>query len=29
MQQSYRNFVELCEAKEKETGEPVLIIARY
>lgn len=27
--QSYRDFVALCEQKEKETGEPVLIIANY
>jgi hypothetical protein len=27
--QSYRDFVSLCERKEKETGEPVLIIASY
>jgi hypothetical protein len=27
--QSFRDFVALCEAKEKETGEPVLIIASY
>jgi hypothetical protein len=27
--QSLRDFVALCEAKEKETGEPVSIIASY
>ena len=27
--QSYREFVALCEEKEKETGEPVLFIASY
>ena len=27
--QSYRDFVALCEQKEDETGEPVLIIASY
>ncbi len=26
---SYRDFVELCERKEAETGEPCLIIASY
>jgi hypothetical protein len=29
VKQSYVNFVELCEAKERETGEPVLIIASF
>ena len=29
MKQSYRDFVALCEEKEKETGEPVLVIASY
>lgn len=29
VQQSYRDFVALCERKEAETGEPVLIIASY
>jgi hypothetical protein len=29
VKQSLRDFVALCEAKEKETGEPVLIIASY
>jgi hypothetical protein len=29
MKQSYREFVALCEEKEKETGEPVLVIASY
>lgn len=28
-QQSFRDFVALCEQKEKETGEPVLVIASY
>ena len=27
--QSFRDFVALCERKEKETGEPVRIIASY
>lgn len=27
--QSYRDFVELCAHKERETGEPCLIIASY
>ena len=27
--QSFRDFVALCEAKERETGEPVVIIASY
>jgi|SRR5579884_184232 len=27
--QSFRDFVSLCEKKEKETGEPVRIIASY
>jgi hypothetical protein len=26
IKQQYRDFVELCERKEKETGEPVLIV---
>ncbi len=26
---SYRDFVELCERKEVETGEPCLIVASY
>jgi hypothetical protein len=26
---SFRDFVELCERKERETGEPVLITASY
>jgi len=29
MKQSYHDFVALCEEKEKETGEPVLVIASY
>jgi hypothetical protein len=29
VKQSFVNFVELCEAKERETGEPVLIIASF
>lgn len=29
VKESYRAFVTLCEAKEKETGESVLIIASY
>jgi hypothetical protein len=27
--QSFRDFVGLCERKEKETGEPVLIVASF
>lgn len=27
--QSFRDFVALCEAKEEETGEPVVIMASY
>jgi hypothetical protein len=27
--QSFRDFVALCEAKERETGEPVAIVASY
>jgi len=27
--QSFRDFVAICEQKEKETGEPVLIVASY
>ena len=27
--ESYRDFVELCEQKERETGKPVTIIACY
>ena len=27
MLQEYRNFVEFCEDKEKQTGEPVTIVA--
>lgn len=27
--QSFIDFVELCEQKEEETGEPVTIVARY
>ena len=27
--QSYRDFVALCEEKEKETGEPVCIVASF
>lgn len=27
--QSYRDFVSLCERKEQETGEPVLIVASF
>jgi hypothetical protein len=27
--QNFRDFVALCEEKEKETGEPVLVIASY
>ena len=29
VRQSYRDFVALCEAKEAETGEPVLVCASY
>jgi len=29
VKQSYVDFVELCEAKERETGEPVVIIASF
>jgi hypothetical protein len=29
VKQSFRDFVALCEAKEKETGEPVCIIASF
>lgn len=29
VKQSFRDFVALCEAKEKETGEPVFIIASW
>ena len=29
VKQSFRKFVALCEEKEKETGEPVLVIASY
>jgi hypothetical protein len=29
VKQSYREFVTLCEEKEKETAEPVLVIASY
>ena len=29
VKQTFRDFVALCEAKEKETGEPVSIIASY
>ena len=29
VKQSFRDFVALCERKEKETGEPVLITANY
>jgi hypothetical protein len=29
VKQSFREFVALCEEKEKETGEPVLVIASY
>lgn len=29
VKQSYREFVELCERKERETGEPVRIVASY
>jgi hypothetical protein len=29
VRQSYSDFVSLCERKERETGEPVLIIASY
>jgi hypothetical protein len=29
IKQTYRDFVELCERKENETGEAVLIIADY
>lgn len=29
VKQSFRDFVELCETKEKETGEPVTISASY
>jgi len=28
-QQSFRDFVALCEAKERETGDPVSIVASY
>jgi hypothetical protein len=29
VKQSFINFVELCEAKERETGAPVLVIASF
>lgn len=29
VKQSFRDFVALCEEKEKETGEPVLIVADF
>ena len=29
VKQSFRDFVALCESKERETGEPVLIVASY
>jgi hypothetical protein len=29
VKQSFRDFVALCERKEQETGEPVLIVASY
>ena len=29
VKQSFRNFVALCERKEKETGEPVVIVASF
>lgn len=29
VQQSFIDFVELCERKERETGEPVTVIASY
>jgi hypothetical protein len=29
VKQSFVNFVELCEAKERETGAPVLVIASF
>jgi hypothetical protein len=29
VKQSFRDFVELCERKERETGESVLIVASY
>jgi hypothetical protein len=29
VQQRFERFVELCEAKERDTGEPVTIIASY
>ncbi len=29
VQQSFTDFVQLCERKERETGEPVTIIASY
>ena len=29
VKQSFRDFVALCEAKEKETGEPALIVASH
>lgn len=29
VKQSFRAFVALCEEKERETGEPVLVIASY
>ena len=29
VKQSFRDFVRLCEQKEQETGEPVLIIASF
>jgi hypothetical protein len=29
MKQSFRSFVALCEEKERETGEPVLVVASY
>jgi hypothetical protein len=29
VKQSFREFVLLCEEKERETGDPVLVIASY
>ena len=29
VKQSFRDFVALCEQKEKETGKPVMIVASY
>ena len=29
VRQSFRDFVSLCERKERETGQPILIVASY